>query len=162
MSTHAGNQSTSSKRIEELLKRLQTWVLALLGAFRNRVFASATTGTVVAAGATIAQVLNFKTTTAGRIEVKAWATGSFTTGAGRHVTPVISFGPHGGALAVVVQGSANVDGETDFSCDTILSVTPGVGYDVVFSTTAGDVSLTLGTIAGTALSAGLIVQEGAV
>lgn len=156
MSTQAGNQSISSKRTMALLKRLLVWLRQLSGISSHYQETVSGSGTVVSAGAGFTgEISNF--VALGRfLQVSAFASGSFTPGV---VTPALSFGVHGGLLLVQWQCNQNADGDVEVSMSHRFAVTPGTAYDVIFHTTAGDASVTLGHGSSSAASASTIVQD---
>jgi hypothetical protein len=160
MSTHAANQSISSKRTMALLKRLESWFNATAGAMGADIQHTGTMGQTVAAGAAIVPDITNFVATGSRVRVRAWASFTWTNGASN---PTIAYGVHGGPLTVVVQSAIATStgtGTRDFSIEVELPVGAGQAYDFNFSTATSDAVITLGHSAGlAAISAAMIVSN---
>lgn len=164
MSSPAAPEPQSQKRTDSLLSRagklanfLRAFITAVTQGFYNT-FSVA--GTTVAAGAGITGTITATQVASGYFKVTAWFSGTAPAG---NVTPIVSSGPHGGALAVRVAGEQDSTTQPKFSCVFIFAPGGLVGsqWDFTFTTTAGDQVLTLGH-GVTGLGAGMLVEEYAV
>jgi hypothetical protein len=158
MSTHLGNQSLSSKKVESLLKKIQSHLAALIGFVSHVAQSTSLSGTAVPAGGNIVPpILGFSPGGGTRVRIQATASGSFVPGV---VTPHLEFGNHGGALVDRFLWNQNADGDVELAADFVITLVPGSGptYDITWTTTPADAAVTLGHgVSAVAISAALVV-----
>jgi hypothetical protein len=157
----AASQSQSTKKTQSNLAKalhLASRLRTLFAIAANIQQTTRAAGATVAAGAAIVPTATITQQGAvGRFKVTAYFSGTAPAG---NVTPLLSFGLHGGVLPVVVAPKQDTTTEPDFSASIIITTSgaPGSQWDATMTTTVGDQIVTLGHgIVGNA--AGLIVEE---
>lgn len=160
MSSPAAPEPQSQKKVDTLLQRAKTFAARalrnLFNVLTNVQDTFAASGATVVAGAAIVASQTATVQATGIFKVTAWFSGTAPAGT---VRPLVSAGPGGGPLAVVVSGESDTTTQPKFACVHIFrsGLLPGATAGFSFTTTAGDQTVTLGGTGG--VGAEMIVEE---